>query len=43
MSHYKSGHLIICIGHEQIHHIELGPIARFAISESYMVTFGLFL
>lgn len=41
MSHYKSGPVVILIGYEQIHHLELGPVARFAITESYIVAFGL--
>lgn len=43
MSHYKSGHLVIYVGHKQIHHKEQGPIAMFANMESYVGAFGLFL
>lgn len=40
MSHYKSGHLVLYIGHKQIHYKELGPISRFTIMGPYMVAFG---
>lgn len=41
LSHYKSGPVVILISYELIHHLELGPLARFAITESYIVVFGL--